>query len=84
LKDYLILLRDRLASINPRWLQAGGILGVAVLLLGASAAFGVFGSGYDVDGSYNQLYPAGSATPLPTSTSVTSLLPEARERDHTP
>jgi hypothetical protein len=85
LKLYALRLKDRLASLHPRWLQAGGMLAVAALLLAASAAFGLFGSSYDVSDvkGYNQLYPAGTTTPAPTSTPVTSFSLSAWDRGFT-
>jgi hypothetical protein len=44
----------------PIALKAAGMAVAAVVLLGSSLAFGVFDSNYDINGPYDQLYPAAS------------------------
>ena len=52
----------RLKTLRITLLRAAGMALVAAALIGASVAFGVFGSIYDMDGPYHQLYPASSPT----------------------
>jgi hypothetical protein len=52
----------RLKTSRITLLRAVGMALVAVVLIGASVAFGVFGSFYDMNGPYHQLYPASSPT----------------------
>jgi hypothetical protein len=41
-------------------LKATGMAIVAIVLLGSSFAFGLFDSNYDLNGPYDQIYPAAS------------------------
>ena len=50
----------RLTALPPTAFKAAGVAAVAFLLLFASLVFGFFDSGYDLNGPYDQLYPATS------------------------
>jgi len=54
----------KLLNLPPRVLQAAGMAFVALILLGSSFAFGLFGDIYDMNEPYDQLYP----TSLPRDT----------------
>ena len=64
LAEKLTTLLEDLWLSHPIVVKAAGMAVVAVILLGASLAFGLFESNYDLNGPYDRIYPtAPGATP---------------------
>ena len=55
----------KLLALPPVVLKTTGMAVVAAVLFGGSFAFGLFDADYDMNGPYDQLYPATSPTNSP-------------------